>query len=256
MTYIIKQFEYTVLMPCLNEAQSLEFCINEAKSYIEKHGLDAEILIVDNGSTDDSVSIAQKCGARVVNVEQKGYGAALLGGIYAAGGKYIIMADSDGSYDFTSLLPFITALSNGYDLVVGNRFAGGIQKGAMPFSHRLGVPVLSWLARKKFKTSIYDFHCGLRAFNREKALALGLKSPGMEFATEIIAAFALSGCKICEVATPLRRDKRKGKPHLKTFRDGWRHLKFIFTYSKKILICKKTYCIINTTKYILRRNAK
>lgn len=222
--------DYTILMPCLNEAGSLEFCINEAKHYIEKHNLDAEILIADNGSTDGSVFIAQKCGARVVNIEPKGYGATLIGGIKAAKGKYIIMADSDGSYDFTSLTPFVTALSHGYDLVVGNRFAGGIEKGAMPFLHRLGVPFLSWAARVRFKAPVYDFHCGLRAFDRKKALSLNLTSPGMEFATEIIAAFALAKCKICEVATPLRRDRRGGKAHLRTFRDGWRHLKFIFTY--------------------------
>lgn len=228
-----EQFEYTILMPCLNEEYSLEFCIKEAESYIKKHNLNAEILVADNGSADNSVSIAKKCGARVVNVKEKGYGNCLLGGIKAAEGKYIIMADSDGSYDFTSLTPFVNALSNGFDMVVGNRFAGGIQKGAMPFLHRLGVPFLSWLARLKFKAPVYDFHCGLRGFNRQKALELNLKSSGMEFATEIIAAFALSGCKMCEVPTPLRKDKRKGKPHLKTFRDGWRHLKFILTYCKK-----------------------
>lgn len=224
--------DYTILMPCLNEANSLEYCINEARHYIKKHSLNAEILIADNGSTDDSVLIAKKCGAKVVTINEKGYGSALIGGINAASGKYIIMGDSDGSYDFGSLTPFIKALSDGFDMVVGNRFSGGIQSGAMPFLHRIGVPFLSALARWKFKSPVRDFHCGLRAFDARIAKSLDLSCTGMEFATQIIALFALSGAKICEVPTPLRRDRRKRKPHLRTFRDGWRHLKFILTYKK------------------------
>lgn len=220
--------EFTILMPCLNEAEALPFCIGEAADCIRRLGLDAEILIADNGSTDGSPEIARQHGARVVSVAERGYGAALLGGIRAARGEYIIMGDADGSYDFGRLEPFVSALRRGNALVVGNRFRGGIQPGAMPALHRLGVPALSALARWRFKAPVGDFHCGLRGFHRESALDLDLRCPGMEFATEIIAAFARSGAEICEVPTVLRRDLRSGKPHLRTFRDGWRHLKYIF----------------------------
>ena len=219
--------EFTILMPAYNEEETLPFCINEAREFIEKNNLDAEILIADNNSTDRTAEVSAACGARVVTVEKQGYGAALVGGIEAARGKYIIMGDSDGSYAFSKLEPFIEGLRKGYPLVMGNRFAGGIEKGAMPFLHRLGVPVLSWIARVKFKTTVYDFHCGLRGFDRQAALALKLKCSGMEFATEIIAKFAGAGHKILQVPTPLRCDRRSRAPHLKTFRDGWRHLKFI-----------------------------
>ena len=221
--------EFTVLMPCLNEARSLAFCINEARSFMESHGLSAEILIADNGSCDGSQKIAIENGARVVTIDEKGYGAALIGGIKAANGKYIIMGDADGSYDFSGLEPFVSSLRLGYSLVVGNRFKGGIEKGAMPFMHRLGVPMLSLLARWRYGTPVKDFHCGLRAFERRAALKLDLHCTGMEFATEIIAAFAESGAKICEVPTVLRRDKRGRKSHIRTFRDGFRHLKFILS---------------------------
>ncbi len=220
--------EYTILMPCLNEEKTLMFCIDEAMGYIKENNLDAEVLIADNGSADNSISVAESCGARVVSVAEKGCGAALMGGIKNACGKYIIMGDSDGSYDFSSLAPFISKLNEGYEMVVGNRFKGGIEKGAMPFSHKLGAPFLSILDKWKFKAPVYDFYCGLRAFSKEKALSLNLKSPGMEFATEIIAAFARSGAAVCEVPTPLRKDKRDTKPHLRTIRDGFRHLKYIF----------------------------
>jgi len=183
--------------------------------------------VADNGSTDDSVTIAEASGARVAHIPEKGYGAALIGGIHAALGEYIIMGDSDGSYDFGNLAPFVDALRGGCALVMGNRFKGGIEPGAMPTLHKLGVPVLSWLARMKFRTTVGDFHCGLRGFRREDALALGLSCPGMEFATEIIAAFAKSGARIVEVPTKLRRDRRGKKSHLRTFRDGWRHLRYI-----------------------------
>lgn len=228
--------EFTILMPCLNEAASLGFCIREAKNSIQRLGLDAEVLIADNGSTDGSPEIAAQYGAQVVTVSEMGYGAALIGGIKAAKGKYIIMGDCDGSYDFGNLAPFVDALRSGAALVVGNRFRGGIEKGAMPLSHRWGVPLLSALARWRFKAPIHDFHCGLRGFDREMALKLDLKCPGMEFSTEIVAAFALIGAEIAEVPTALRRDLRRGKSHLRTFRDGWRHLKFIIfpKYNKKI----------------------
>jgi len=224
--------EFTVLMPCLNEESSVGFCIEEARESIEKLGLSAEIVIADNGSEDSSARIAEELGARVVNVPEKGYGAALIGGIKAARGKYIIMGDADGSYDFSDIAPFVNALRGGADLVVGDRF-GRIEKGAMPFLHRIGVPFLSSAARLRFGADVHDFHCGLRGFDRERALSLGLSCPGMEFATEIIAAFALDGAVIKQVPTVLRKDKRKGKPHLRTFRDGVRHLLLIIFYKKQ-----------------------
>ena len=224
--------EFTILMPCLNEAATLAYCINEARSCIERLGLDAEILIADNCSADGSASIARENGARVVTVEEKGYGAALMGGIMAAEGRYVIMGDCDGSYDLAHLDAFVDALRGGAALVMGDRFRGGIEKGAMPLSHRWGVPLLSALARWRFKTSVRDFHCGLRGFDRQAALKLGLTCPGMEFATEMIARFARSGGRIEQVPTVLRRDMRPGKPHLRTVRDGFRHLMFIFGYGR------------------------
>lgn len=223
--------ELTILMPCLNEEKTIAFCVNEAKKYIEESGIDAEILIADNNSTDRSREIAEEYGARVISVTEKGYGNALIGGIKAAEGKYVIMGDCDMSYDFYHLGGFVEKLREGYGLVMGNRFTGGIEKGAMPFSHRyLGVPVLSLLGKIRFRTSVGDFHCGLRGFDREKALALGLSCGGMEFATEIIGKFSLSGEKIAEIPTPLRKDGRGGPSHLNTIRDGWRHLKYIITF--------------------------
>ncbi|MBO5199647.1 MAG: glycosyltransferase family 2 protein [Clostridia bacterium] len=221
--------ELTVLMPCLNEAEGIGLAITEAASFIERSGVSAEILIADNGSTDGSDKIARQLGARVIQVAEKGYGAALIAGISAAEGKYIIMGDSDGSYDFLNLEPFLQKLREGYTLVVGNRYEGGIQKGAMPFSHQyVGVPLLSFLGRLRYKTFISDFHCGLRGFDRARALELGLRSPGMEFATEIIGAFALAREPICQLPTTLRRDRRSGRPKLRTIRDGARHLRLIF----------------------------
>ena len=222
--------EFTILMPCLNEAHGLAFCIEEAKDCIQRLGLDAEILIADNGSTDGSPQIAEQMGAKIVFVEQKGYGAALLGGIHAARGRYIIMGDADGSYDFGHLDSFVEKLREGNALVMGNRFRGGIEHGAMPFSHHIGVRLLSVLARVRCHTTVGDFHCGLRAFDREKALELELQCPGMEFATELIVRFAQSGARIAEIPTPLRKDLRGGRSHLRTVRDGLRHLYFILFY--------------------------
>ena len=221
------EVEFTILMPCLNEAYGLAFCIEEAKDCIQRLGLDAEILIADNGSTDGSPQIAEQMGAKVVYVEQKGYGAALLGGIRAAHGRYIIMGDSDGSYDFGHLDSFVEKLKEGNALVMGNRFWGGIESGAMSFSHHFGVRLLLLLARVRFHTTVGDFHCGLRAFDREKALGLKLQCPGMEFATELIVRFSQSGARIAEIPTPLRKDQRGGRSHLRTVRDGFRHLYFI-----------------------------
>lgn len=223
--------ELTILMPCLNEEKTVAFCIEEAKRYISENDISAEILIADNGSTDNSPKIAEEHGARVVFVPEKGYGNALLGGIKAARGKYVIMGDCDQSYDFYHLDGFVKNLRQGKAFVMGDRFAGGIEKGAMPFSHRyFGVPLLSLLGRIRFRTNVRDFHCGIRAFDREAALSLGLCCGGMEFATEIIAKFALSGADIAQIPVPLRKDGRNGKSHLRSIPDGLRHLKFILFY--------------------------
>lgn len=219
--------EFTFLLPCLNEATSLAFCIGEIKDAIARLGLDAEILVADNGSEDGSQKIAMENGARVVDVPERGYGAALSGGIRAAVGRYVLMGDADGSYDFSRPDVFVEQLRAGAALVVGNRFRGGIEKGAMPFSHRLGVPALSALARWRFGAPVWDFHCGLRGVNREACLSLELRCPGMEFATEMIAAAAKQGQRICDVPTVLRCDRRGRRGHLRTVRDGLRHLRFI-----------------------------
>ncbi len=217
--------EFTILMPCLNEEKTVGECIRQARRGAEKLGLSYEILIADNGSDDNSREIAEKCGARVVVVPEKGYGSALVGGIKAARGRYIIMGDCDLSYDFTSLEGFVSGLREGADLVMGNRFKGNIEKGAMPFMHRyFGVPLLSFMGRVRFKTNVGDFHCGIRAFDRDKALALGLSCTGMEFATEIIGKFAMSGAVIKEIPADLRCDGRNGRSHLRSIRDGLRHI--------------------------------
>ena len=217
--------EFTILMPCLNEEKTLGECIRQARRGAEKQGISYEILIADNGSEDSSREIAEKCGARVVVVPEKGYGSALIGGIKAARGRYIIIGDCDLSYDFTNLEGFVRGLREGADLVMGNRFKGKIEKGAMPFMHRyFGVPLLSFIGRVRYKTDMGDFHCGIRAFDREKVLALGLSCTGMEFATEIIGKFAMSGAMIKEIPADLRCDGRNGRSHLRSIRDGFRHL--------------------------------
>lgn len=232
----MSNMELTILMPCLNEARTLEGCIREAQSYIERAQIPAEVLVSDNGSTDGSVELAQSLGARVIHVPERGYGAALIEGIRGAEGRYIIMGDSDGSYDFAHLDAFVKALQSGAELVIGNRFRGGIEPSAMPWLHRyLGNPVLSWLARRFFKTNVGDFHCGLRGVSRQSMLNLGLAGTGMEFATEMVAKAALSGCRIEEVPTILRRDGRDRPPHLRTWRDGWRHLLFMLLFSPQWL---------------------
>lgn len=224
----MSEVELTVLMPCLNESKSIAFCIDEAYQYIRKAGIEAEILVVDNGSKDGSPEIARQFGARVVSVSEKGYGSAITFGIKAARGKYILMADCDGSYDFSASDAYLQKLREGYALVIGNRYLGGIESGAMPFWHRyVGVPLLSLLGSWRYGIKIGDFHCGMRAFDRKTALALEFRCSGMEFATEMIGKFAKAGESICEIPTVLRRDRRNGKSHLRTFTDGWRHLKFI-----------------------------
>lgn len=227
-----QEYELTILMPCLNEAETLEVCINKAKTFLEKSGILGEILIADNGSTDGSLEIAQACGARVEHVPVKGYGAALIGGCKAAKGKYVIMGDADDSYDFLNLMPFVEKLREGYELVMGNRFKGGIAKGAMPPLHRyLGNPVLSFIGRLFFPSEIGDFHCGLRGYNREAMLKLDLHTTGMEYASEMVVKATMYELKMAEVPTTLSPDGRSRAPHLRSFRDGWRHLKFLLLHS-------------------------
>jgi glycosyltransferase involved in cell wall biosynthesis len=228
--------ELTVLMPCLNEEKTIAICINKAKAYMSRLGIVGEVVVADNGSTDGSVAIAESLGARIIHVSDKGYGAALIAGIYAAHGKYIVMGDSDDSYDFSALDGFIVQLRDGVDLVMGNRFSGAIHKGAMPMLHQyLGNPVLSYLGRLFCNIKIGDFHCGLRGFKKEKILSLGLTCVGMEFASEMIVKAANRGLTITEIPVNLYKDGRDRAPHLRSFRDGWRHLRFLLLASPKWL---------------------
>lgn len=228
--------ELTILMPCLNEAETLATCISKAQGFLKRANVAGEVLIADNGSTDGSQEIATGLGARVVPVEARGYGAALIGGIRAARGKYIIMGDADDSYDFENLEPFVEKLRGGADLVMGNRFAGGIAPGAMPFLHRyLGNPVLSFIGRLFFRIPTGDFHCGLRGFNANAIRRLDLQTTGMEFASEMVVRSSLAGLRMEEVPTTLRPDGRSRPPHLRTWRDGWRHLKFLLMYNPRWL---------------------
>ncbi len=224
--------ELTILMPCLNEAETLEVCIRKAMSFLETHHVSGEVLIADNGSTDGSQEIARRCGARVVDVPQRGYGAALIGGTNAALGTYTIMGDADDSYDFTALMPFVERLRDGADLVMGDRCAGGIEPGAMPPLHKyIGNPVLSFVGRMFFHSKIRDFHCGLRGYNTQRMRDQGLKTLGMEYASEMVVQSTLHGYRIDEVPTTLAKDGRSRPPHLRSFRDGWRHLKFLLMHS-------------------------
>jgi glycosyltransferase involved in cell wall biosynthesis len=224
--------ELTVVMPCLNEAETVAVCVRKAITFIADSGISGEVVVADNGSTDGSQQLAADAGGRVVPISEKGYGNALMGGVLAARGEYVIMGDADDSYDFTNLMPFITELRNGADLVMGNRFKGGIEKGAMPPLHRyLGNPVLSFIGRLFFRSKIGDFHCGLRGFRRDSAIKLGLQATGMEFATELVVKAALAKQTITEVPTTLSKDGRSRPPHLRTWRDGWRHLRFLLLFS-------------------------
>ena len=228
--------ELTILMPCLNEVETLATCINKARDFLDRTNTSGEILIADNGSTDGSQKIAENLGARVVPVAARGYGAALLGGIEAARGTFIIMGDADDSYDFSRLEPFLEKLREGHDLVMGNRFKGGIAPGAMPLLHYyLGNPVLSFIGRLFFEAPVGDFHCGLRGFRTSTIRSLGLKTTGMEFASEMVVRSCLARLRIAEVPTTLKPDGRSRAPHLKTWGDGWRHLKFLLVYSPKWL---------------------
>lgn len=227
-TYSVSQPELSVVMPCLNEVRTLGTCIKKAQRCLDDFGIHYEIIIADNGSTDGSVALAEKLGARVVHQSRKGYGAALKAGISAAKGEYIIMGDCDDSYDFTALEPFIIKLREGYHLVMGNRFAGGIKKGAMPPLHRyFGNPFLTFLGRTFFRASHFgDFYCGLRGFRTDKVRSLRLHSEGMEFALEMVIKFTMRGDWATEVPTTLSPDGRDRAPHLRSFRDGWRSLRF------------------------------
>jgi len=222
--------ELTILMPCLNEAETLEICIRKAKTYLAEAGIDGEVLISDNGSTDGSQALAEGLGARVIHAPQRGYGGALIAGIAEAKGQFIIMGDSDDSYDFSRLDAFVDELRKGADLVMGNRFRGGIEKSAMPPLHRyLGNPVLSFIGRVLYRTPIGDFHCGLRGFSKEAIRTLNLNSPGMDFASEMVIKASLFGLNIKEVPTTLSPDGRSRPPHLRSWRDGWLHLKLLLT---------------------------
>ena len=236
-SYSSEQIELSILMPCLNEAETLEVCINKALNFLKSHNVSGEVVIADNGSTDGSQQIATDCGARVVPVSEKGYGNALKGGIEAAKGKYVIMGDADDSYDFSNLMPYVEKLREGYDLVMGNRFKGGIADGAMPFLHKyLGNPVLSLVGKWFFKIDqVNDFHCGLRGFTKEAVKKMDLKTTGMEFASEMVVKAALFKMKIMEVPTTLSPDGRSRPPHLNTWSDGWRHLRFLMLYSPRWL---------------------
>jgi glycosyltransferase involved in cell wall biosynthesis len=228
--------EVSVVLPCLNESETLATCIRKAQSSLAAMQVRGEVVVADNGSTDGSQAIATELGARVVDIPVRGYGAALQGGIEAARGRFIIMADSDDSYDLGGLEPFVARLREGYDLVMGNRFQGGIAPGAMPPLHRyLGNPVLTAIGRIFFRSPIRDFHCGMRGFRRDAILGLELRTTGMEFASEMVAKASLHRLKVAEVPTPLARDGRSRPPHLRSWRDGWRHLRFLLLYSPRYL---------------------
>lgn len=231
------ELELTILMPCLNEAETVATCVRKARSFLERTGTAGEVLVADNGSTDGSLELARDAGARVVQIAAKGYGSALIGGLGAARGRFVIMGDADDSYDFSRLDAFLESLRAGHAMVIGHRFRGGILPGAMPWLHRyLGNPVLSFLGRLFFSCPIGDFHCGLRGIDRGAALQLGLASPGMEFASEMIVKAALARWRIAEVPTMLSPAGRSRAPHLRSFRDGWRHLRFLLIMSPRWLL--------------------
>ena len=228
--------EVSVVMPCLNEARTLAACIREAQTALAQAGLRGEIVMADNGSTDGSPAVARAAGARIVAVDRRGYGYALQAGIAAAHGPIVVMGDADGSYDFGDIGRFVAKLRQGYDLVMGNRFKGGIRPGAMPWKNRyLGNPVLSALGRLLFRSASGDFHCGLRAFSKVAYETMALRTGGMEFASEMVIRATLLGLRIGEIPTILRPDGRNRPPHLRPWRDGWRHLRFMLLFSPRWL---------------------
>lgn len=237
--------ELSIVMPCLNEAETLGGCVEEAVRALREQNIRGEVLVADNGSTDGSQEIATRLGARVVPVAEKGYGRALQGGIAAARGRFILMGDSDGSYDFTHASRFLEKLRAGCDLVMGNRFGGGIQPGAMPWKNRyIGNPLLSGLGRLFFRCPVRDFHCGLRAFSKEAYEQLQLRTGGMEFASEMVIKATLQRLSIAEIPTTLRRDGRNRPPHLRPWRDGWRHLRFMLLFSPRWLFLQPGFALI------------
>jgi hypothetical protein len=238
--------ELSVVLPCLNEAETVEVCVRKALRSMMDIGVVGEVIVADNGSTDGSQSLAVAAGARVVHIPTRGYGAALRGGIAAARGKYVLMADADDSYDLANLGPFVDKLREGYELVMGNRFRGGIDPGAMPFLHKLGNPVLSGVGKLFFGIPVDDFHCGIRAFDRHRVLELDLHTTGMEFASELVVQAALAGLKMTEVPTRLAKDGRSRPPHLRTWRDGWRHLRFLLLYSPGWLFFFPGYALVTS----------
>jgi glycosyltransferase involved in cell wall biosynthesis len=228
--------ELTILLPCLDEAETVGVCVGKARGYLERTGVDGEVLVADNGSRDGSPGIARQAGARVIAVERRGYGHALAAGTAAAAGRFVIMGDADDSYDFAALDPFLERLRGGADLVIGNRFQGGIAPGAMPALHRyVGNPLLSAIGRLFYRSPVGDFHCGLRGVRRDALLGLGLMSGGMEYASEMIVRATVQGLRIEEVATTLTPAGRTRPPHLRSFRDGWRHLRFLLLFSPRWL---------------------
>jgi Glycosyl transferase family 2 len=236
MTALSDDIELSIVMPCLNEAETVPICVPKARDYLEGARIVGEVVVADNGSSDGSQDLARKHGARVVNVPQRGYGAALAGGISAARGRFVIMGDADGSYDFSRLDLFVAKLREGFDLVMGNRFMGGIAPGAMPPLHRyLGNPVLSGIGRLFFSSGIGDFHCGLRGFRKAAIEDLNLRTTGMEFASEMVVKATLGELRIAEVPTTLSPDGRSRPPHLRSWHDGWRHLRFLLMYAPRWL---------------------
>ena len=232
-------------MPCLNEAETIAICVRKASDFLVRSGIKGEVMVADNGSTDGSPDLALASGARVVNIADKGYGNALIGGISAAQGRFVIMADADDSYDFSELGSLVESLRSGNMMVIGNRFRGGIRSGAMPFLHRfIGNPLLSLMGRMFFSSAIGDFHCGLRGIDRTAALKLGLQAPGMEFASEMIVKATLAGWRIAEVPTTLSSTGRSRPPHLRSWRDGWRHLRFLLLMSPRWLMLYPGTCLI------------
>lgn len=224
--------EVSVVIPCLNEANSLAFCIDKARAAFAAQKIDGEVVVADNGSTDGSIGIAESCGARVVRVAEKGYGAALKAGIRASRGRFVVMGDADDSYDFSEVPLFVAKWREGYDVVMGNRFQGGIQQGAMPWHHKyIGNPLLSSLLNMFFRSGVHDSHCGMRGFSREIFDKLDLRCTGMEFASEFVIKASQIGARMTEVPITLWPDKRGRAPHLRSFRDGWRHLRFMLMYA-------------------------
>jgi glycosyltransferase involved in cell wall biosynthesis len=241
----ITPLELTIVMPCLNEAETLAGCVQEAMRALAEQSIAGEVVVADNGSTDGSQDIAARCGARVVPVADKGYGRALQGGIAAARGRFILMGDSDGSYDFTHAGRFVEKLREGWDIVMGNRFLGGVAPGAMPWKNRyVGNPVLSGLGRLFFGCPVGDFHCGLRAITKSAFERLELRTGGMEFASEMVIKATLFHFRITEIPTTLRRDGRNRPPHLRPWRDGWRHLRFMLLFCPRWLFLQPGIAMI------------